>query len=348
MSRLNRRRFLCVAGAASGCATIGLAARMLDHRRTAGDFGRSNSDNTEPVALTRTSWALGSNVSITAIHCDRETAKQAIDAAFDELELVEQLMSIYRSQSQLSRLNRDGVVDDPHPYFVEILRASRRMSRQSGGAFDVTVQPLWSLHDTAKNKGRLPTSSELDAARARINWRNIDVHEGRIALRGEGTSITLNGVAQGYAADRALAVLRNHGVRHALVDTGEIGARGEKAGGGAWTVGIQHPRREDAFVALANLDGRCLATSGDYATTFSEDKTHHHLFDPRTGRSPTELASVSVVAPTGAQADALSTAVLVLGPESGFKLIRATSRADALFVLKTGQTLVTDGFPLDT
>ncbi len=110
-------------------------------------------------------------------------------------------------------------------------------------------------------------------------------------------------------------------------------------------MGIQHPRIEDAYISVAKLDGRCLATSGDYATSFSPDHRDNHIFDPRTGKSPTELASVSVLAESGLVADGLSTALFVLGPEQGLRLIEATPGADALFVLKDGRTLATRGFP---
>jgi len=113
----------------------------------------------------------------------------------------------------------------------------------------------------------------------------------------------------------------------------------------AWRVGIQHPRERDAFAALASLENRCLATSGDYETTFSDDFSRHHIFDPHTGESPGELASVSVLAPTAMSADALSTTLFVLGPERGMEMLRQCPGIDALMILKDGRRLATDGFP---
>jgi len=107
--------------------------------------------------------------------------------------------------------------------------------------------------------------------------------------------------------------------------------------GDHWSVGIQHPRVADAYVAVTPLDDRCLATSGDYMTTFSPDFGDHHIFQPSTGRSPAELASVSVVAPRAAQADALSTAIMVLGEEAGLALCRRVPGTDALLVTKQGR-----------
>ena len=120
---------------------------------------------------------------------------------------------------------------------------------------------------------------------------------------------------------------------------------GNNPKGKEWTAGIQHPRRKDAFAAITQMDERCLATSGDYATTFSEDFGNHHILDPSTGRSPQELSSVTVLAPTATDADALSTAAFIMGPEKGMRLIQQCKHTDAYMILKDGTNLVTEGFP---
>jgi thiamine biosynthesis lipoprotein len=159
-------------------------------------------------------------------------------------------------------------------------------------------------------------------------------------------AVTLNGIAQGYAADAAMRVLRAHGIEHALVDAGEFSARGTNAKRNAWSIGIQHPREREAFAALARLENRCLATSGDYETAFSEDFSQHHIVNPHTGRSPEELASVSVLAPDAMTADALSTALFVLGAERGQELLREFPATDALIITKNGRHIATRGFPV--
>ena len=289
--------------------------------------------------------ALGTEVSITVVGLDRPAARRAVRAAFDELEQIESLLSIYRPDSQVSRLNRDGVIDDADSHLLAVLRASIDMSRRSGGAFDITVQPLWQLYADAAKQGRLPDAARVDAARRDVNWQAISIAGRRVRLTDKGMAITLNGIAQGYAADRVRSVLQSHGVTNALVDVGEVAPVGRKSRTQPWTAGIQHPREPDAYVSLARLDGRCLATSGDYATTFSADRRNNHIFDPATGCSPPEFSSVSVVAATSTAADALSTAVFVLGLEKGAELVRGTRGADALFVRKDGSVVATDGFP---
>lgn len=326
---MDRRRFLFTLGGAGGLAALGALPAWPSR---------------ELRKAERRSRALGAEVSITALHEDPRQAEGAIDDAFAELEWIEEVMSLYRPNSQLSRLNRYGLLENPHPYLVEVLRAGADMSRASDGAFDVTVQPLWSLYSEAKKNGRLPGPAAIDEATRCVDWRRVEISPERIRL-GAGMAITLNGIAQGFAADRVRAALQARGVRHALVDTGEFGVLGRKADGTPWTLGIQHPRRPDAYVALARLEERFLSTSGDYATTFSEDFRHHHIFDPRTGLSPTELSSVSVAARTGMESDALTKVVFVLGVEKGLERLRATPGADALVVFKDGRVLATDGFP---
>ena len=330
---MNTRRKLLVAMAGAGS----LAALALGGGMAASGLGGM-------VAARRSAWALGANVEIVAFHASRPIVERALADALDELDRIEDLVSLYRPGSEISRLNRQGMLERPDPDFVSLLRYARRLSARTGGAFDVTVQPLWELYAGAYAEGRLPRSEEIDAARARVGLGKLDLGARRIRLAPR-MGVTLNGVAQGFAADRVLAVLRRHGVENALVDTGELGAVGTKQGGAAWTAGIQDPRRADAFVSIATLDGRCLATSGDYVTAFSADFACHHIFDPATGRSPQAFRSVSVVASSGLDADALSTAAFVLGLPEGLRLIDQWPGADALFVLKDGSVQATAGFP---
>lgn len=323
----SRRRFLFLMGGAGGLAA----------------FGTLRSPGLEKAE--RTSRALGADVTLTALHEDPRTAELALDDAFAELDRIEEAMSLYRPHSQICRLNREGVLENPDPYLVEVLRAAADMSARSNGAFDATVQPLWRLYADATKAGRLPDDLAVRDAAGRVDWRKVEVAPDRIRLRGAGMAVTLNGIAQGFASDRVGAALQARGVRHALVNTGEFGSLGRKADGTPWTVGIQHPRRPDAWLALAALEDRFLSTSGDYATPFSADFRHHHIFDPRTGLSPTELSSVTVLARTGMEADALTKVIFVRGPEQGLDQVRATPGADALYVLKDGRTVSTDGFP---
>lgn len=343
MGFANRRQFLWMA--VGGGAALGLGGAWFTRGGERSEGLKALGSHAGLHAVRQQCWALGTEVSLTVLADCPETGQRAVEAALAEVRLVDRLMSLYRPDSQVSQLNREGIIAAPHRYLVSILRAAEAMSLYSEGAFDVTVQPLWSLYAEAAAASTLPDSAAIASVRSHVNWRRVQLAGGVVRLSGDGTAITLNGIAQGFAADRVAATLRRHGIQHALINTGEIAALGSRDDETPWNVGIQHPRRQDAYQALAQLQGRCLSTSGDYATTFSKDRSHHHLFDPRTGRSPHDFSSVSIVAATAVEADALSTTVFVLGPERGLELVQATPGADALLVFKDGKMLTTDGFP---
>ncbi|MGC9451113.1 MAG: FAD:protein FMN transferase [Oceanipulchritudo sp.] len=329
---MKRRQFIL---SLAGTAAAGLAGWKLT----------GSANDVRLAKVTRTGWALGANVRLTVFHNDQAVAEQALEAAFAEIDRIEDIMSLYREDSAICRLNRDGFLDHPDSALVEVLTHARALSARTGGAFDVTVQPLWTLYNRHAQMGTLPGDEEIRAVLSRIGWKRLEVKPERIALQGKGTEITLNGIAQGYAADAVARVFKDHGIHSALIDTGEIEAIGTHAEKDQWSIGIKHPRKEREMLGLAGLRDRCLATSGDYESRFSAGYRDHHLLDPRTGHSPSELSSVSVAARTALQADALSTAVFLLGLVKGRELVEITPGADALFVTKDGRMIQTDGFP---
>lgn len=296
----------------------------------------------------RSAQALGTRVSLTVYHRDMKVANEAINHAFKEIDRVEQQMSLYRKDSQLCQLNRTGKLVHPHPYLLEVLQAAVQLSEKTGGAFDVTVQPLYQAYAESALSGELPSANSLATILKRVDWRNLKITDNTIELLGDRTEITLNGIAQGFASDVATRVLKSHGIEHALIDSGEIATLGNHGQDRDWSIGIKHPRVTDELLGQAALHGRCLATSGDYETRFSSGYQHHHLLDPHSGLSANELSSVSIAAPTALQADALSTAVFVLGLQKGRQLIEAMTDVDALFVSKHGELTRTQQFPIIT
>ena len=327
---VNRRQFLNLS---TGAATL------MMHRTLSGN----------ELALqqhVRSAEALGTQVNITVFHPEETIANQAIDAALERIEHVEQLMSLYRPDSQLSLLNRRGVLRHPHPDLVAVLTKAAELSRLTRGAFDVTVQPLWKLYADRAGDGALPTEGEIEKVRQRIGWQHIRIESDIIYFDRAGMQVTLNGVAQGLAADLAQQALKERGIEHALIDAGELNAMGSPSRKESWHIAIQHHRQQSERIAKTGLQDRCLSTSGDYATRFSDDYRHHHLLDPRTGLSPAKLASVSVAAPSALEADALSTAIFIIGPEQGKELVESMNLVDALFVSKSGEVVTTEGFDL--
>jgi len=297
----------------------------------------------EDELVTGAALAFGTTMSIAVIHPDREQAELAIAAAFHEAKRVESLMSIYDERSQVFQLNRDGVLPHPDRHLLAVLAQARALSALTRGAFDITVQPLWSL--CSKAGASLPPSAERLKAQSHVNWERVDASPEQVILLKPGMQITLNGLAQGYAADLATAALKARGIAHTLIDTGEFSASGNKPGHLPWTLGVQDPREHDRIVAKLRLDGRCAATSGDYASAFTPDFVHHHIVDPATGYSPQELASVTVLAPNAMLADGLSTAFMVMGAKKAHALAARQPGVDLLSINKRGIVWKSPNFP---
>lgn len=325
--------------AALGLSVAGGSARWL--------LGSSTAAPNFPNAVAA-DLVFGTTVSLQVRHEDAAVAQAALTAAMTALKQVDALMSLYRPDSQVSRLNSEGKIDYPDARLVQVLQTASQLARDSDGAFDVTVQPLWNTHANGGDAG---------AVLKRVDWRKLSVSDQQVKLADAGMAITLNGLAQGYGVDQAMQALRQHGIRDALLDTGEFGALGVRDDGSPWILGIRNPRQPastpdanpTAYARVIALDGRCMATSGDYATRFatpaSENFSQHHIFDPRTGQSPTELASVTVLAPTGMLADGLATACMVLGAEKSLVLTARYEHVDIYCIDKAGRTTRSAGFP---
>ncbi len=298
----------------------------------------------ERVWASRTLNAMGTSMSLQVAHADAAHAERALDAAIAEIRGVEDRMSLFRDDSAICELNRTGRLDHPHPDLLEILRTAQDVARRSQGVFDVTVQALWQVFAEAQKQGRLPTRKEVQAARQRVGWRGLEVSERALRLH-PGMGITLNGIAQGYAADKVKKRLQGMGIAHALVNTDEWASLGQPAHAGDWTLGVANPRDSQAFVTRIALQGRCVATSADNECTFSPDFVNHHIFDPRTGYSPTELSCVSVMAPTCVMADALTKVMFMAGWSGALPLAQAWG-VDVLIVDKQGRWKASAGLPL--
>jgi thiamine biosynthesis lipoprotein len=337
---MTRRRFI-KAALCSGALAQWQARDAFAAKRSPGD-GHATPDGR--VLVRDAAIAFGTTVTLSALHADVEHARLALRAALDAVLLVDHLMSLYRADSEVSRLNRDGTLAQAHEHTRAVLAYAQSLSARTQGAFDITVQPLWEIYAEAKKSESLPAATALQKARARVNWKALVLASAPAArLTRPDMRITLNGVAQGYAADMALQILRARGITDALIDTGEFGAEGRNASQQPWTVGIAHPRAPDSLIASVQMDGRFVATSGDYATSFTPDFLYHHIFEPNSGVSPRQWASVVVAARTGLEADGLSTALMVLGETRGRALLAQSPGSDAMWIDKQMRVTQTGG-----
>lgn len=336
-----RRRTLLSAslglGVLAGLGCVGSPPNLL---------ARSLGPGNEGLALySGSDLAFGTTVAIKVLHGDALSAEAAIQDALHQVRKIDALMSLYQERSQVFQLNLHGTLNGPDGHLLYVLAFAQQLSKLTAGAFDITVQPLWHAFRRANSRGALPAPDEIAAAKSLVNWQSLEVHHEQVRLQTAGMAITLNGLAQGYAVDLALEALRARGVRHALLDTGEFASMGSKTHGQPWILGIGHPRQDNAISAMVEMDGRKVATSGDYATVFSSDFVHHHIFDPASGDSPPALASVTVVAPTGILADGLSTAFMVMGADKAFALAAQLPDVDIMLIHKNGTIRRTAHFP---
>ncbi len=308
-----------------------LTRRTLLFSLAAASLGGSSA--TGAVTITRRGTAFGTIVSITASGRSNAQVNGAIDASFGQIRAVEKSMSVYDRDSEISRLNRTGRLSNPSDLFKAVLAIAGNVFDQTKGAFDPTVQPLWLAWQSGHELGRLPGRKELIAPLAKVGFAGYSLAET------QGRQLTFNGIAQGFACDLVATELTRHGITRAMFDTGEPGRIGTSSN----LIPVQHPRQPQAFVGTIDVTGGFLATSGDYLTSFSPDFSAHHIFDPATGFSPTELASVSVLAPSGALADAYATAMMVMGSNSSLELAARTGGLDVLLIDKQSNLFLSSG-----
>lgn len=260
--------------------------------------------------------AMGAEACITFSGIDSAAARSAAQTVTAEIERLEDALSLFREQSELSRLNRDGCLPHPSADFRAALQLAQSIATATGGLFDPTVQSLWEAHAdwfAGEQRSALPPDAMIIAARRNVGWRSISLASDFITMR-SGQRITLNGLGQGYVTDRIAGLLRARGFSHVLIDLGEQCALGAQADGLPWMVA----RAGSEPIALR--DGG-LATSEASGCVFGADGAAHHLFDPRSGRSAAHWRRITVHHRSAAVADALSTALYAATPQEAVRIV---------------------------
>ena len=279
--------------------------------------------------------------TLTAVVIDKpaSVAEEAIMAAIKELQRVEYVFSTYRPNTELARLNQApaGKIVPLSKEMLYLLKLSRKLAGQTGGAFDVTVGPVLRLWAQAGKAGRVPTQLELDKAKSQTGWDLIEIVAGGARKKIFAASVDLGGIAKGYAIDRAVEVLKQHGCAGGLINIGgDIRCFGKKEDGSPWQIALEDPfnPRSGKYPARVGLAGGSVCTSGNYFR-FSTigGKRFSHIVDPRTARPAEMVPSVTVIADTAVIADAWATALSVLGP-AGLEIVNATDGIEAM--LTTG------------
>ena len=283
---------------------------------------------------------MGTAISVELWAESAEHGAEAVGAVMREMQRIDAAMSPHKETSELSRINREA----PHGWvplsgeMFGLLERAQQFASFTGGAFDISFASVGRLYDF--RAGVAPDLAALRAALPGIGWRHIEL-DGlmhAVRFRHSATRIDLGGFAKGHAVDRAAIELKRLGVRHAFISAGgDSRVIGDRRGR-PWSLGIRDPRREGQLVAVLPLEDVSVSTSGDYERCFMRDGERvHHLLDPASGRPARGARSVTVLAPDGLTAEALSKMVFVRGPEAGLRLIERVAGVDAVVVDADGR-----------
>lgn len=300
-----------------------------------------------PEAVNYARPAMGTLVEMTLMEGEKERFDEAADAAFLEIERLESLLSSYRADSDVSRINRhagkDGVPVSPDTF--EVTKEALRVAELTDGAFDPTVGALAEVWGPSGERAVVPTKEEVESRLAFVGYRGVVLDEEgpRIGLAREGMSLNLGGVAKGYIAERAAEELKARGVTRGIVRAG-----GDMVvfqdNGAPFTIGIKHPRK-GGLIGELYLENGTAPTSGDYERFFEKDGVrYHHILDPRTGFPARGTQAVTLAAQDPTTADALATGVFVMGPTRGMELIERLEGVEGLIVDEDGVVRVSSGF----
>ena len=335
--------------AASACGSSAPAGAGDADAPVCQDLTADRPDGT-PHHLRLARQAMGTAFEIRVVTADALQGCAAMEAAFGEIERQEALFSEYRESSDISAINREAgrAAVDVSPEVFGLINHATALTRATGGAFDITFAAcgrLWSIRER-----RMPDEASLTACLREVGAERIrlDSRHSSVFLPGPAMRIGVGAIAKGYGVDRAADVLMARGITRFAVDGGgDLRVQGEDIDG-PWTVRVAHPREPGRVLRTLHLDRGAIVTSGDYLRFFEQDGVrYHHILDPATGMPARRTISVTVVAETATDADALATGLFVMGPERGLEALGRLPGVEALFVAPDLSVRASPGFPAD-
>lgn len=304
-------------------------------------FYLSDSDESDTI-IKRTRLLMGTLVEIQIKGLDEYSADGFIEKAFDEMKRIDNMFSTHSSESAIRKIN-DGndLLYVPHPEIFFVMNYCDSLYKISKGSFDISLGTLLNTWNFESANPVIPTKSDLERAITFSGWNNIEIRPNGSIKKKKDVRLNFGAIAKGYAVDKAVELLERNGVKEALVNAGgEIRELGND-----WVVGIQHPRNKNSLLGTLKLSGMSVATSGDYEQYFEKDGVrYHHLLDPKKGYPATKCRSVTVISKSDMEADGLATAVFIMGPEEGIKLIEELSNNEAMIVDADGRIHKSSGF----
>jgi thiamine biosynthesis lipoprotein len=291
--------------------------------------------------------AMSTRVSIAAIHPSRHLLEDAAERAYAEMERQIGILNRFESASAVGVLNSEGRLSGAPPELLGLLERSALIFEISAGAFDITVQPLVDLLHASDpgDEGPRVGDAAWREALARVGADAVKIGGGSVTLDRDGMGVTLDGIAKGYIVDVMAAVLEAHGIDRYLIDAGgDIRASGLREDGLGWTVAVRDPRHGGVLPGALRLRSGAVATSGGYEARYDPDGTWHHIVSARTGRSPTDVLSVTVAGPNVYASDALATAALLMSPGEGVRFIDSLPGFECMVIDAAGRSALSAGW----
>lgn len=291
---------------------------------------------------------MGTDLEVTVRAQTDAEASAAFYAVQAEMARIENEMSEWIEGSPVSAINVNaGIRPVPVPdELFKVIAASITVSEVSGGAFDISWAAMRGLWDFRKE--RVPTDAEINQKLMLVNYKNIEIDTVKrtVFLKKTGMAIGLGGIAKGYAVDMAMKAVTKLGIKNAIIRAGgDMRIQGVDESGQPWNIGIKSPRNKEKFIAEMPLTNISVSTSGDYERFFIKDNVmYHHIINPKTGQPARGAQSVTIIAPDTMTSDALSTAVFVLGPDAGLKLVEKLKGVAAVVVDDKGVVRYSSGF----
>ena len=335
---MNRRAFLRLSGLLGlGVASGGIVPAAAEAVKFNGKLYK----------ISKTRLAMGTFVSMTLIHPSRDEAQAAMGLAFEEIDRLTRTMSRFDDTTAVAQLNKEGRLSDVPPEVAQVVARGLGYYRLSRGNFDISVKPVVDLFRETFDSGKdtLPSESEVDKALVLVGSDMIELDGRTLRFRKPGMGITLDGIAKGYIVDRASQILTKHNIRNHLINAGgDIRTTGLSRGKRPWTIAIQDPKKQKKYPDIIKMTDGAVATSGNYEVYFDREKMFHHIVNPDTGRSPEASTSVSVIADTTMDADALSTSVFVMNPVRGTRFINTLPRCECLVIARNGEKFTSAGW----
>jgi len=287
---------------------------------------------------------MGTSVNM-IIYAPEDQGEEILEQAYDYMDTLIALLSNYDKDSEISKLNSQGFLDNASDEMIDIMQISKDYYTLTGGSFDITVDPILTLW----SEGLWKESEEIQQQRIDetlelVGSDSINISGNDIYFEKEGMSATLGGIAKGYIVDKVLGLFNEKGIKNALINAGgDIATLGTKPDGSKWTISLENPDDTTQKIATFSVKGQAVATSGNYYRYFDPEGDVHHIIDPRTGISASECISVTIIAKDATDADVLATSAFVMGPEKALDFIEDIKDTEAMIIDNDRNILQTSG-----